>query len=144
MTAETRQSSDRALSADEGFLTYPIHKVVAVFEDRDAIEAAVEELKQHNFPADEIEALCGIEGEAQMDFEGTRHGALTTLVRAVQHIGPDRTYLERYEKNLHDGHCLIMVRVTNKLRKTLAAEILHKHTQQQVTYFGLLLIEEIR
>lgn len=144
MTAETRQSSDRVLTADEGFLTYPIHKVVAVFEDRDAIDAAVEELKQHNFPEHEIEALCGIEGEKQMDFTGTRHGALTTVVRAVQHIGPDRTYLERYEKNLHEGHCLIMVRVTNKLRKAMAAEVLHKHTQQQVTYFGLLVIEEIR
>lgn len=144
MTAETRQSSDRVLSADEGFLTYPIHKVVAVFEDRDAIDAAVEELKQHNFPVDEIEALCGIEGEKQMDFTGERHGAWTTFVRAAQHIGPDRTYLERYEKNLHEGHCLIMVRVTNKLRKAMAAEILHKHTQEKVTYFGLLMIEEIR
>lgn len=144
MTAEIRQSSDRVLSADEGFLTYPIHKVVAVFDDRNAIDAAVEELKLHKFTDDDIEALCGIEGEKQMDFTGERHGAWTTFVRAAQHIGPDRTYLERYEKNLHEGHCLIMVRVTNKLRKAMAAEVLHKHTQEKVTYFGLLVIEEIR
>lgn len=132
------------LPVHDDFITYPIHKVVSVFEEPKEVNAAVAELRAKGFPKDDIEAFCGVQGEKRMDFEGTRHGVWTTFVRAMQHIGPDRTYLERYEKHLHDGHCMIMVRVTNKLQKEKAAEILHAHTKERVTYFGLLAVDQIR
>ena len=131
------------VSVEDDFLTYPIYKIVSGFEDQETVDAAIAELLSNGFEADDIEGICGTEGEKRMDFDGTRHGTLTTFLRGLQHIGPDRTHLERYERYLKSGHCLIMVSVHNKMRKNLAAEILHRHTKEQVTYFGLLAMSEV-
>lgn len=139
----TQPQMSAGFPAHDDFLTYPIHKMVSVFEDPNEVEAAVAELQANGFTMDDIEAFCGWEGEKRMDFEGTRHGVWTELIRAIQHVGPDRTYLERYEKHLHDGHCMILVKVTKRERKEAAAEILHRHTNERVTYFGLLAAQEI-
>jgi hypothetical protein len=144
MGTQAQISPVAGLELHDDFLTYPIHKVVSVFENPDDVVAAVEELKSHGFKEDDIEAFCGVKGEERMDFEGTRHGVWTTLLRTLQHVGPDRTYMERYEKHLHDGHCMIMVSVTNKGRKESAAAVLHRHTSERVTYFGLLMADEIQ
>jgi hypothetical protein len=127
----------------DDFVTYPIHKVVSIFEDTNKVNAAVAELRSHGFKMEDIEAFCGWQGEKRMDFEGTRHGIWAEVVRALQHIGPDRTYLERYEKHLQEGHCMITVAVKDKNRKASAAEILHRHTNERVTYFGLLAASEV-
>ena len=142
MGTQPRARTDNSRSDD--FLTYPIHKVVSVFKDADDVTAAVEELQANGFSSDDIEAFCGWQGQKRMDFEGTRHGVWTTFVRAIQHVGPDRTYLERYEKHLQDGHCMIMVSVKEKRKKERAAKILHAHTPERVTYFGLLAADEIQ
>ena len=64
-------------------------------------------------------------------------------LRYLQGIGPDRTYLERYQKFMLDGDCLLMVRVLEERRKQLAADLMRKHSPHRVTYFGVLVIEEI-
>ncbi len=133
-----------SLPAQDDFLTYPLHKVVTVFDAPDKMETAVLELRENGFNDDDIEAFCGYEGEKRMDFTGARHGVLATILRSLQHIGPDRTYLERYEKHLHDGHCMVLVAVRSKLKKERAARILHHHTGERVTYFGLLAADEIK
>ena len=140
----TKPQMSKGISPHDNFLTYSIHKVVSVFKDPDDVMAAVEELQASGFSADDIEAFCGLQGQKSMDFEGTRHGVWSTFLRAMQHIGPDRTYLERYEKHLQDGHCMVMVKVTKKRHKDRAAKILHAHTGERVTYFGLLMADEIQ
>ena len=131
------------LTAEDEFLTYPIHNVVGVFNDRDTARAVVAELISHGFAEKDIVRYHGTEGEDKIDFEGTRHGTLSTMIRALQHIGPDRTYLDRYEKYLHAGNSIVMVRVMTKGRKQSAAEVMHKHAVHRVTYFGLFMIEEV-
>ena len=128
---------------EDDFLAFPIHKVVSGFEDQSAVDAAIEDLLSHGFRVDDIEGVCGVDGARRMDFTGTSHGSLTTFLRNLQHIGPDRQFLTRYEEYLRKGHCLIMVSVRDKLRKKAAAEILHKHTKEKVTYFGLLAISDL-
>lgn len=128
----------------DDFITYPLHKLVSVFQTPADMDAAVAELKANGFSDDVIEAFCGTDGEKRLDFTGTEHGIWGKFLRAVQHIGPDRIYLDRYEKHLHDGHCMVMVNVNNKLRKERAARILHHHTKERVTYFGLLAANEIK
>lgn len=142
-TKSAAEEGGAVLTADDEFLTYPIHNVVGVFDDREAAEAAVEELRSHGFAEKDIVVYHGTEGEDKIDFAGTRHGSVSTLIRALQHIGPDRTYLDRYEKYLHDGDSIVMVRVGTKGRKQSAADVIHKHTVHRVTYFGLFLIEEV-
>ena len=129
---------------DDDFLTYPIHKLVSVFEDPDEVTAAVEELQANGFTMDDIEAFCGWNNENDRHVEGTSKGVWDSIVHAGRHIGPARTYIERYERNLQDGHCIIMVKVTKKVKKDRAAEILHRHTKERVTYFGLLMADEIQ
>jgi hypothetical protein len=131
-------------NVDEEFALYPLYKVVSVFEDSSKIDAAIDELQEHNFTADDIESYCGVDGEKTIDFDGTRHGVWASFARAVQKVGPERTYLERYERHLKEGHCVIMVAVRNKERKETAGRILNKHTPERVTYFGLLAADEIK
>ena len=126
------------------FLTYPLHKLVSVFDTEEKMNAAVGELRINGFSDDVIEAFCGFEGEKRLDFSGEAHGFWTSLLRNVQHVGPDRTYLERYEQALGEGHCMVMVDVANQVRKERAARILHKHTDERVTYFGLLSASEMK
>lgn len=144
MSTQPQPELNAGTETHDDFLTYPIYKVVSVFEDPNEVEAAVNELRENGFIEDDIEAFCGWEGQKRMDFKGTRHGVWASFIRAVQHVGPDRTYLERYEKHLSDGHCMIMVKVTKKEQKEKAAEILHAHTNERVTYFGLLMADEIQ
>ncbi len=144
MATQADTSPNADLPAHDDFLTYPLHKVVTIFEDPDAMEAAVAELRESGFGDDDIEAFCGFAGEKRLDFDGARHGVLATILRSLQHIGPDRTYLERYEKHLHEGHCMVLVAVRSKLKKERAARILHHHTNERVTYFGLLAADEIK
>lgn len=144
MSTQPKASPETGYPAHDDFLTYPLHKVVSVFENPKDVDAAIDELNAHGFTIDDIEAFCGIAGEKRMDFDGTRHGVWTAFLRAMQHIGPDRTYLERYEKHLAEGHCMIMVSVRNKERKNTAGRILNHHTKERVTYFGLLAADEIK
>jgi len=130
-------------AADNDFATYPIHKLVSVFEDPAKVGAAIDELRAHGFVMDDIEAFCGWNSENEQSFEGARPGVWDTIVNAGRHVGPARTYIERYERNLQDGHCIIMVAVSKEERKQLAAEILHHHTDERVTFFGLLAATEI-
>jgi len=144
MSAKTVPKKGGAvLTAEDEFLTYPIHNVVGVFNDRDTARAVVAELISHGFAEKDIVRYHGTEGEDKIDFEGTRHGTLSAMIRALQHIGPDRTYLDRYEKYLHAGNSIVMVRVMTKGRKQSAAEVMHKHAVHRVTYFGLFMIEEV-
>ena len=130
-------------SGQNDFLTYPLHRVVSVFQDHSDVTMAVAELKANGFTDQDIEAFCGRKGVERMDFDGARHGTWAKFIRAIQRVGPDRTYLERYEKHLRDGDCMVMVSAEEKDRIEKAAEILHAHTNEHVTYFGLLMAEEI-
>jgi hypothetical protein len=136
------KASGAILTGDEGFVKYPLHKVVGVLETVEALERCIEELREHRFKNEDIETFYGDEGVEKIDLEGTRHGTMGKLLRIMQHLGPDRTYVERYEKYLRDGDAIIMVHVTNSGRKGMAAEVIHKYTHHRVTYFGLLMMEE--
>ena len=139
------QTAEEIALANDDVLAYPLYKVVSVFTEPERVVAAVEELQDNGFGGDAIEAFCGWQGlnEAR-DYAGTKPGIWEHFVHAAKHVGPDRTYLERYEKHLQEGDCLIMVKVDNKEDKARAAEILHLHTNERVTYFGLLMADEIK
>ena len=144
MATATTGTAPENDSSHYDFLTYPMHKLVSIFDSAEKMNAAVDELKANGFSDDSIEAFCGVAGEHRLDFSGGEHGFWASLLRSVQHIGPDRTYLDRYERHLRDGHCMVMVSVTNQLRKERAARILHHHTNERVTYFGLLSANEVK
>ena len=133
---------ERGTSSDD-LIVFPLHSMITAFHDLNSMKAAIGELKQNGFAPDDIRSFVGQEGIEQMDFDGSAHGSMAELLRYLQRIGPDRTYLERYQKFMLDGDCLLMVRVLEERRKQLAADLMRKHSPHRVTYFGVLVIEEI-
>ena len=126
-----------------GFVAFPIHSLVAVFHSVDKLNVAMGELKEQGFARDEVRSFVGEGGMQEMDFDGTAHGRVAELLRYLQHIGPARTYLERYEKYMQDGDSVLMVHAPQEQRKQIAADIMKKHSAHRVTYFGMLVIEEV-
>jgi hypothetical protein len=59
---QPKLAQEPAYPVHEEFGKYPLYKVVSVFEDSENVDAAIEELNEHGFTIDEIEAYCGIEG----------------------------------------------------------------------------------
>ena len=131
------------VSAHDDFLAFPIHNVVGVFDDVEAAKATVNELRESGFPESEITTYHAAEGAEKADLGTTRHGTLPAFLRALQHYGPDRTYLERHEGFLREGRCIVMAHVRDKRHRSRAAEIMHHHTKRHVTYFGTWLIQDI-
>ena len=135
---EPAKTHSAEVGADADFLGYPIHNVVGVFDDAEAAEAAVQELRESGFSESELAAFYGTDDDENME----RH-TLPRFLRTLQHYGPDRTYLERHEKLLRDGHPLVMVHVSDKRHKARAADIMHHHTRGHVTYFGTWVIQDV-
>src|SRR3954464_8815756 len=100
---------DQNAKQDEHFLLYPLHSVVGVFEDEKEAELAIDELHEFGYPDKDIEIFSGADGAKRLDPAGTFHGRISKVLRSLQSIGPDRTYIERQEKYLQDGHCIVMV-----------------------------------
>ncbi len=144
MSTDPHTQLEESFPAHDDFIKYPIYKVVSVFEDSDKVAGAVEELRLRGFAGEDIEAYCGWQGQDAKIFEGSQPGVWESFIHAVKHVGPERTYVERYEQHLKDGDCLIMVRVANKEQKAKAAGVLHGYTSERVTYFGLLSTDEIQ
>ena len=130
-------------TSDTDFVAFPIHNLVGVFHSADALNSVVAELEENGFAGDAMRSFSGEEGVKEMDFDGATHGRIAELLRYLQHIGPSRTYLDRYEKYLQDGDAILMVHAPNETQKQIAAEIMKKHAAHRVTYFGTLVIEEV-
>jgi len=137
--AKTRPAE---VGADADFLAFPVHNVVGVFDDADAAEAAIQELRESGFPDSELAAYYGTEAEKR-NFDGARGHSLPRLLSTLQHYGPDRTYLERHERSLRDKHPLVLVHVSDKRHRARAADIMHHHTRGHVTYFGTWVIQDV-
>lgn len=129
-------------NSDE-FVAAPLNNLVAVFHDADSLNAAVEDLKENGFATARIRSFVGEDGIRAMDFDGSGHGFAAELLRYFQSIGPDRTYLARYEEYMQDGDALLLVYAPETGRKQTASGILRKHSAHRVTYFGALVIEEV-
>ena len=127
----------------DAFVAYPKHSLVGAFDDIDSLRTVIGELKEKGFAQEDIRSFVGQEGIEQLDFDGASHGSMAEALRALQHIGPDRTYLERYEKYMRDGDSLLMVHAPRDDRKQVAAQIMRNHSPHRVTYFGTLVIEEV-
>ena len=125
------------------FIVFPANSLVAVFHGVDMMSVAVNELKEEGFTSGDMRSFTGQAGMDGMDFDGSGHGRAAELLRYLQHFGPDRAYLERYEKYMSDGDSILMVHAPATSQKDIAANILKDHSAHSVTYFGTLVIEEV-
>jgi len=129
----------------ENFYAYPTHRVVAVVDTKIEADEVVSELIGAGFDDSQIDESFGADGLAFLDPDGTKHGALTKLVRKWQHIaqGEEHAYLERIKKNLKLGHAIVSVPALNKTARTKVANILHAHHATSIRYYGRLHVEHL-
>jgi hypothetical protein len=130
-------------TVSDDFVAFPLNSLIGAFHDAKLLKGVIAELKQNGFETEDIRSFVGEEGIEQMDFDGTASGTLAELLRYFQRIGPGRTFLDRYETFMKDGDSLLMVRAPKEQRKQLAADIMRKHSPHPVTFFGMLVIEDV-
>lgn len=131
------------INSEQAFTPDPLFKLMGIFEDSNAGVAAADDLKVHAFEPKDIELFCGVPGAATYDFHGDEHGLIAKMLRSFRNITFDRVIMDRYEKALNDGHCVLMVHIHKTIRKDDAAAIMHRHGAVQVDYFGLTMTTAI-
>ncbi|MCC6824271.1 MAG: hypothetical protein IT172_00820 [Acidobacteria bacterium] len=140
------QDAVRAISINDAqsFAEDPLYRIIGIFEDPDAGLNVAAELQANDFDAEDISLFCGIPGEYAYDFTGEGHGPIAKFLRLFRKMTFDRVIMERYQRALHEGHCILMVRIHHDPRKHEAGAIMNKHGATQVDYFGLAITENVQ
>ncbi|HMG75260.1 MAG TPA: hypothetical protein VK582_17305 [Pyrinomonadaceae bacterium] len=93
-----------------GFHEFGTSKVVGVIDDKSKADAARVALTSIGITDVMIEVFCGLEGERNLDLKGESHGFLDHISRIYEHVRlVDGLHMDRYEKELLAGHCVIQV-----------------------------------
>ena len=128
---------------DTGFLAYPTNRLVAVFDcDADA-QATLDDLSSAGF-AKSFDIFCGPAGARLIDFSGEEHGYLARLSRTLHHLNvPEGAQMDRYERELEAGHCIIMVQADEADSQRRALEIMTSHGAHFINRYGRWMMEEV-
>ena len=137
MTTEAATTKVVDINNEQAFTPDPLFKLMGIFEDSDAGVKAAEDLAANGFDANDIELFCGVPGAEKYDFTGEEHGLAAKFLRKFRGITFDRIIMERYQKALQDGHCVMMVHIHKTPRRDEAADIMHRYGAVQVDHFGL-------
>jgi hypothetical protein len=129
-----------ASTSSQGFLEKPLHRVIAVFHDRDDASETAADLASNGFDPSDIEYACGVEGLASSHDEAS---LVSKLTRSLRNATYDRVLLNRFDAALDDGECVLAVHVHKPEEKVLAAKILQRHHADHIEYFGLAMTETI-
>ena len=89
------------------------NRVMAVIDDAEHAQAAIETLERAGVPEHERAALSGTEGARDIDAEGTHSGGVKHALRALQRLTVEGHHLRRYEAELARGHSSSMSRRTD-------------------------------
>jgi hypothetical protein len=143
MSTEAKSSKVVDINSEQAFTPDPLFKLMGIFEDSDAGVSAADDLRVNGFDAEDIELFCGVPGAETFDFSGKEHGLVAKMLRSFRNITFDRVIMDRYEKALNEGHCVLMVHIRKTPMKDEAAAIMHRYGAVQVDYFGLAMTEAI-
>lgn len=120
------------------FHEFGTSKVVGVIDDKAKVDAARVALTSIGITNAMIEVFCGREGERDLDLKGESHGFLDHLSRIFEHVrSVDGAHMDRYEKELLEGHCVIQVYTSDSeareqakvLLKASGAHFINAYTQ---------------
>ena len=128
----------------DNFIGYPTNRVVGTFDDEGEALAAVDELASAGFDKS-CSAYCGTSGASRLDSNAKDRRPLAWLSRALHHLDSMETaQMDRYERELLDGHCLVMVEAADIDRRARALEILRSHGGHFINYYGRWVIETLQ
>jgi hypothetical protein len=107
------------------FHEFGTSKVVGVIDDEANVDAARVALTSIGITDAMIEVFCGLEGERDLDLKGESHGFLDHISRIYEHfLLVDGLHMDRYEKELLAGHCVIQVHTSNSEAREQAKDLL--------------------
>jgi hypothetical protein len=107
------------------FHEFGTSKVVGVIDDEAKVDAARVALTSIGITDAMIEVFCGLEGERDLDLKGESHGLLDHISRIYEHfLLVDGLHMDRYEKELLAGHCVIQVHTSNSEAREQAKDLL--------------------
>jgi hypothetical protein len=133
-----------ATQADREFIHYPTNMLVGVIDEADAAQAALHELTERGFNADEIRVLCGPEGAKQLDVSGREHGILGRLSRLILNVADaESESIRRHEQELEAGHFLVAIPAAEPAARERAREILLEHGGHYINFFGAWIVETL-
>ena len=113
----------------------PVRELAALLPDVRAVEASAEALSAAGTDISQVRVLEGEQGVRILDRSGAAHGFLTTLVRFLQSLGFDQSFLAVYDEGLRKGQALMTVPCT-RAEAQRVSEVLLVHGAHGVVYFG--------
>jgi hypothetical protein len=124
-------------------ITYPTSRLLGVFDHPEDATVAAQSLLAARL-GDTIDVLAGDDGLDRLGRLGPRPGPLSRVVRAFQFMTMDQTpdFLV-YERALLDGRAVVAVRVSDRERMRVAADLLTRHGAHFLNYFGRYMTEEV-
>ena len=119
------------------------NRVMAVIDDAEHAQAAVETLERAGVPERELAALSGTEGARDIDAEGTYGGGVKHALRALQRLTVEGQHLRRYEAELNRGHLVVDVAVHGRHKRDRVVQILRSHGAHFINAYGPWTIESV-
>jgi len=124
-------------------IDYPHRRVLAVFDDRAAADAAVSAIEARGVPGADIERFVGPVGAHAFDGTGERHGAGARIRRALDFSLMDQMpAMAWYEAALRDGRTVLAVSTKDRPTTLEVVEAIKGAGGHFINRFGRLATEE--
>ena len=129
---------------DQGFMTYPTNKVLAVIDTPESVGEALDALAKTGVERDEILVSYGEQEARRIDASGERHGFKGRLLRALQQAGDvEVKHFARYQDELGKGRYLLEVPAKDAERRGRVHEVLRSHGGHFINYYGSWAVENL-
>ena len=135
-------NEQRDIQRDSDFILYPTNKVIGIIDDPNDCKAALKDLKDAGFTANEIEVLSGEEDARRLDPTGEQHGPLARFVRWIEKAGDmEIEHVTRHEQEVQAGHFGIGVQAKEPEAREKVLQILKAHNGHFINFYGHWAIE---
>ena len=128
----------KAASIDRRDSSYPTNHVVGTIGDADKARTAIDALLQAGFDREHIDMLHGEEDLRRLDPTGVEHGFFAQFQRTfIRTFDLDEfKHLTHHVEDVRAGRFVIRVLTKRRVRRVMAADILHQHGAEYVGFYG--------
>lgn len=118
--------------------------VVAVIDDVEEAQAAVNVLHQAGFGEGEVRLFDGKQAAEQLDDLEKRRSLLERAVVSVRAVASDESIIsEDYEEEAREGHQLVVVHTETQEQVNQAYQLLLAHHGHAIEHFGRWVITDL-
>jgi hypothetical protein len=126
------------------FIRYPVDRLLAVIDDAAQAAGVAAELVERGIPSPDITLLRGMEGAERLDGTGASNGLRARMRRLVDFTVADQLVdMAWYEWAVRDGRVVIMIRVRGDGPRSMALDVLRRHSGHFINHYGRFATEEV-